>query len=63
MRLRHFIAGGLVAASALIVPLSSAAHASDVNDIKIGNHSQFVQTSARPQTLVFKISRFQISGR
>jgi hypothetical protein len=62
MRLRRFIAGGLVAASALIVPLSSAAHA-DVNDIKIGNRSQFSQITGRPQTLVFKPGRFVISGR
>lgn len=53
MRLRRFIAGGLVAASALIVPLSSVAHA----DIKIGNRSQFVQSAARPQRVAFRPER------
>jgi len=54
MKLRRFIAGGIVAASTLILPLSSAAHA----DIKIGNRSQFSQITGRPQTVAFKIGRF-----
>ncbi len=67
--------GTAIVAGTAVASADIATDTTGVNDIKIGNRSQFVQSAAtppppnqqatitgRPQTLVFKISRFVISN-
>jgi hypothetical protein len=58
----------LAAAFSVAVAIAPVASADTVNTLKIGNRSQFAQTgsgtitTARPQTLEFKIGRLVISN-
>ncbi len=67
--------GTAIVAGTAVASADTGIDTNRVNDIKIGNQSQFVQSvptppppnqqasiTGRPQTLVFKISRFVISN-
>ena len=67
--------GTAIVAGTAVASADTGTDTNGVNDIKIGNRSQFVQSAAtppppnqqanitgRPQTLAFKISRFVISN-